>query len=346
MLSKRYKNDGKAIFPLNELQLATKKQIEEKIERGIYQFESVPCCICKGNDFELLSQKDRDGLYMPVVICKHCGLIQTNPRMNQDSYNQFYRYEYRKLYNEAQMSTDELFSFQYKRGQAIYQYLQSHCKFLEPLSCLSVLEVGCSVGGILKYFKEKGCHVKGVDLDEEYVSFGNKHYQLDLALGSLNDVHLEFEPDIIIYAHVLEHILAPKEELSCVKGKIADNGILYIEVPSVQSLLKNNTDFLQLLQNAHVYYFTPATLQNLLVTNGFQMLASDEVIRSIWKKSSKSSEQATHWENDYKAMTGYLKRCEKLRGLMSALVKLLKLTRLYSFVAAIYQRLKSRGKPL
>jgi len=123
MLSKRYRNDGKAIYPLNELQLAIKKQVQEKIARGIYQFESVPCVICKGNDFELLAEKDRYGLYMPVVICQQCGLIQTNPRMNQDSYNQFYRYEYRRLYNGVEVPTEHFFALEYRRGKAIYDYL-------------------------------------------------------------------------------------------------------------------------------------------------------------------------------------------------------------------------------
>ena len=89
MLSKRYEDDGRPTYTLNELQLVTKRQIGEKIKQGIYRFESVPCCICQRSDFELLSRKDRYGLYMPVVICRYCGLIQTNPRMNQDSYSQF-----------------------------------------------------------------------------------------------------------------------------------------------------------------------------------------------------------------------------------------------------------------
>ncbi len=56
----------------------------------MYSFEGVSCCICEEKNFELLSKKDRYGLYTPVVICKECGLIQVNPRMTQESYNQFY----------------------------------------------------------------------------------------------------------------------------------------------------------------------------------------------------------------------------------------------------------------
>jgi len=81
MLSKRFKYNGKSVLKLNEKQIRIKDQIEKKIEKGIYSFEEVPCCVCGGKNFEILSEKDRYGLYVPVVICKDCGLIQTNPRM-------------------------------------------------------------------------------------------------------------------------------------------------------------------------------------------------------------------------------------------------------------------------
>ncbi len=88
------------------------------MEEGIYSFEDVPCCVCGGRDFEPLSEKDRYGLYMPVVICRDCGLIQTNPRMTQESYNQFYELEYRKLYvgKGAQADIDDFFKSEHKRG--------------------------------------------------------------------------------------------------------------------------------------------------------------------------------------------------------------------------------------
>lgn len=61
MLFDRFKNDGKPVLDLNELQKDTKKQIGEKVAEGIYSFEEVPCCVCGGKHFELLSQKDWDG---------------------------------------------------------------------------------------------------------------------------------------------------------------------------------------------------------------------------------------------------------------------------------------------
>lgn len=105
MLSKRFQNDEKAHLSLNELQQGMKSQIEEKIAKGIYSFEKVPCCICGGSNFELFSEKDRYGLYHPVVICRDCGLIQTNPRM-RSSFKQV-----RYILWEIQSKGDFLISF-------------------------------------------------------------------------------------------------------------------------------------------------------------------------------------------------------------------------------------------
>ena len=105
MLAPRYMYDGLPLVDLNSLQQSMKAQIEKKVADNIYAFEAVPCCICGGSSFEKLSEKDRYGLYLPVCVCRDCGLIQTNPRMTQASYNEFYNYEYRRLYGgEAQPS--------------------------------------------------------------------------------------------------------------------------------------------------------------------------------------------------------------------------------------------------
>lgn len=56
MLRKRYEYNSKSILKLNNLQMEMKRQINLKIPRGIYQFESVPCCICNNKKLIPLSK--------------------------------------------------------------------------------------------------------------------------------------------------------------------------------------------------------------------------------------------------------------------------------------------------
>lgn len=297
MLSERFQADGKSSIGLNELRLEIKNQIEAKVQQGIYTFEKIPCCICSGHDFEALSEKDLYGLYTPVVICVHCGLVQANPRMNQEAYEQFYETEYSKLHGGKDSPDDDDFSLEYNRGNEIYTYLGQILG--RPLRQARVLEVGCSSGGILQYFKEQGNQVCGCDLDPKAVEFGKEKHNLELQVGTVYDVILNWKPDIVIYSHTLEHILNPVEELIKVRSIMSESAILYIEVPGIKEIPQHHQfDFLRCLQAAHTYYFTLTTLKNLLYKAGFDFINGDEYIRSIFGVSTKTK-QNIKIENDY-----------------------------------------------
>jgi len=293
MLNSRYTYNRKPTIQLNPLQLKMKKQVEQKIESEIYTRETVPCAVCMGSHFEQLAAKDRYGLDLSVVICKDCGLIQTNPRMNQHSYNAFYDIEYRPLYSGKDQPTEEYFRFQYNRGQKIWSYLTD--SGVKLTADMFVLEVGCGAGGILLYFREKGCRVKGIDLGSSYIEYGKKQYNLDLHIGTI-DTHIENHgdhPDLIIYSHVLEHFLDPTKEMRKAHEILNNTGTLYINVPGVKNLKEGNMDFFQRLVLAHTYYFTLRTLVNLAENSGFIKLSGDEVVRATFKKSTINNQQST-----------------------------------------------------
>jgi len=177
---------------------------------------------------------------------------------------------------------------------------------------VSVLEVGCSAGSVIKPFKDMGCKVKGIDLRESFLSFGKKKYGLDLEVGTLNSVVLNEKPHIIIYSHVLEHILDIKNELSKVRQLLRDDGVLYIEVPGVRNIRSAyNGDFLSSLQLAHINYFTLTTLTNLLNNNGFELFEGNEVIESLFVRQKNKSTYIT--TNEYPEILIFLKKTELLR---------------------------------
>ena len=198
------------------------------------------------------------------------------------------------------------------KGRSIYNYLNSN-QLIKDANKLSVLEVGCGAGGILKYFKDIGCSVKGVDLGGEYIQYGIDEHRLNLSIGTINDV--DFSPDIIIYSHILEHVLNLREELKKIHMLLLDTGILYIEAPGVKNLTNSyKMDFLRYLQNAHTYHFTGESLNNLLSTNGFNMITGNEVIQSVYRKKSEN-DITRRIVNDYNPALKYLKKLEIARRL-------------------------------
>lgn len=316
MFNKRYKYDGNSVLKLNELQKSMKLQIDKKVKDKTYRFESVPCCVCGTMNFQTISDKDRYGLYMPVVICTDCGLIQTNPRMDQQAYNTFYNQEYRKLYTGNKSPNSDFFNNQYRTGRQIFNFLNSNGVLSKPLGEITVLEIGCGAGGILQYFREKGCTVNGVDLGEEYIEFGRSQYDLDIDIGNITDISTENSVDLIIYSHVLEHVLTPVTEIQHIHRVLSDDGIVYIELPGVKNLRNNyDLDFLKYLQNAHAYHFSLTTLNNLLKINGFELIVGNEIIYSIFKKST-GTDYTLKTTSDYEVVLKYLKILEILRKVL------------------------------
>ena len=316
MIADRYNNDTKPHLDLTEIQLKTKKKIEEKIKDGHYQFEENPCAICEQNNFLQLSEKDRYGLYCSNVICKDCGLIQLNPRMTQKSYDEFYNKEYRDLYMNYGLSKEAYFKTRYQSGQEIFNLLSKNYKKLSNPKDVFVLDIGCGIGGILKYFSDQGCTVKGIDLGSEFVNYGKEKHDLDLSVAKLENLTFDKKPDIIIYSHVFEHLLDLNSELELIKRVLNKNGILYLEVPGLKNPQSFNVkckgDFLRYVQNAHTYSFTQQTLKNLLVNSGFQLLYGDEMVRSIFKLNEQSNEKIV---NEFEPTLSYLKRAELFQKL-------------------------------
>lgn len=299
MIHKRYKNDGIPIIPLNKTQFKTLKEIKQKLKEGIYEFEKVPCCICGSKNFKLLSEKDRYGLYNPVVICRNCGLIQINPRMNQQAYNNYYQYHYRKLIRGLKKPSERHFQREYQRGLKIYNYLDKN-NIVNKLTRNSLIfEVGCGSGGVLGAFRDKGYDVKGCDLDKNFVKFGREKKNLDLLFSPLAEVSFQRKIDLIIYSHVLEHILFPVKELKLVKKALNESGYIYIEVPGLSKIQNSyGSNFLRFIQLNHIYYFTPSTLNNLLGIAGFKIISGDHEIRSVYKCIK-------NYSNEYKLLNNY-----------------------------------------
>jgi len=203
----KYQNDGISIIPLNAIQKIAKENMLKKIKKGIYTQEYIICPICESNNFDVLSEKDRYGLPLSVSLCTYCGLLMTNPRMNQGSYDLFYKEDQKKLYVGEDIPTEKYFEKLYKRGESIFSYVNQYTNNFQR-----ILEIGCSSGGVLKYFKDQGKDVRGCDLNETYIEYGKKSMGLDLYATSLeNLVFEEWVPDLVIYSHTLEHILNPIE---------------------------------------------------------------------------------------------------------------------------------------
>lgn len=317
MLGQRYLYDAKSVLDLRPRQIESVARFETELREGIgnYKYESYTCeCGATDNDFDILAEKDRYGLKSRTVICRKCGLVMTNPRMTQESYDYFYDKEYGRLYRNHDQMDDEYFQKRVLHGETIYNYIleTSNIEFHD------VLEIGCAAGGILQYFKQQGCEVTGVDLGSEYIEFGQKkgldlrqcHSKELLGNGKQNSY------DLIILNHVLEHFLTFETEFDVISQLLSANGILYIEVPGIKNLVNSyRNDFLRYLQNAHVYNFTLGTLEQVMNKYGFSLVAGNEIIRSLWRYTGDRKEIS---KNYFTELMSFLYQLEYHRELQES----------------------------
>lgn len=285
LLSNRFKNDKKPGIFLNAVQENALYHYRKNLEDNKYSFEKYDCeCGCSYEELVEIAEKDRYGIALSTKVCPKCGIVMTNPRMNQSSYNLFYDSIYRNLYVGRETANMDYFYTQRERGKEIIKIISDKI----DKKNLKVLEIGCSAGGILSIFQEAGMTCTGIDLGKEYVDFGRKQ-GLNLINGTADDLKLlGVKFDLIILNHVLEHFLEIRHEFDTIRGLLADTGYLYISVPGIESIeTVYGGDILRYIQNAHVRHFTKDTLNQLLKWNGFISIYSDDEVKGLYKKDKK-----------------------------------------------------------
>lgn len=310
MLGKRYEMDGRPELRLKAIQEDARREFFEDMQKedSPYSFETYSCeCGATEDCFDVLAEKDRYGLPVRTVVCRECGLVMTNPRMTQESYDYFYCHVFGKLYrgDEGAEAIEARYRARYGSGKQICEFIEKYCD--TPIR--NVLEIGCAAGGNLTYFYEKGYEVTGIDLDDEYLDYGRSQ-GLDLRQGHSSKLVEEGKKyDLIILCHVFEHFLDIENELAVVRDLLAENGVLYIEVPGIKFVEKGSyrSNFLAYLQNAHVRGFSLGTLQNTMKKHGFDLCVGDEFIRSLFRYTG---EHASLIDNYYEDVLQSVMRAE------------------------------------
>jgi SAM-dependent methyltransferase len=268
-------------------------------------FEQVTC-LCNSDDQELIANYDRYGLYSPTVICKKCGLIDSNPRLSNQSFEKFYSTDlYRKIYNNG----DYIQEFRYKLENCNENEV---FKYLKPIifnkKYKSVLEIGCAAGHNLLGFKNLGLSVKGYDFGVDLVDLGRRDYGLNLENGTVIDaVNSEKKFDVVILNHVMEHFTDIKKNLSLIKQVLNKDGCIYIGIPNIDNYASSQ------IQNAHTYYFSPRTFLYYMNKYGYSVSSIDEAekihMQAILKVESQ--EEGVYLTNEYNIMIKKIRKVKR-----------------------------------
>jgi 2-polyprenyl-3-methyl-5-hydroxy-6-metoxy-1,4-benzoquinol methylase len=147
-----------------------------------------------------------------------------------------------------------------------------------------LLDIGAAEGGLIKAAAGRGWQVEGTEIASSMVEFVGRELGFTMHLGELEALDLQgAHYDAVVMNHVLEHVREPVRALRIVKGLLAPDGVLRVEVPNVASLsarIKDAQSRLHLRRRPwghystghHYWFFTPRTLRRTLEAAGLRVI--------------------------------------------------------------------------
>lgn len=202
---------------------------------------------------ELLARQDGRGT-QSMTQCRHCGFA----------------------FNRAFDPQNVIYGNGYHAERGSSTYFKQHLKHVAeqinaavPLKGKRILEVACGTGEFLQTIAEYGPQsCVGVDPSADEM-------RGDIAIRCMlfDEAYLQryAEPiDILISRHLIEHIENPLEMLRLFGRALPEAGILYLETPRLDWILKNHVfyDF----SYEHCSYYTDAFMGRLLSAAGFSVV--------------------------------------------------------------------------
>ncbi len=293
IFSSRFRDDGKTVLPLRDVQLKEIERYQEKVKTNYYNKVYIEICPLCGDDVGLLiSEKDRYGISLKTVVCRKCGLLRTYDQLDEQSTKRFYEEQYRMMYEEDRIDGVD-YQFVEERFVDTTRNIDA-AKYLVRLLNLdpakhTIVEIGAGGGWNLLPYKELGFRCVGCDFDDAYLELGRKK-GLELIYGSTEEMYLYLggKVNFILLSHVLEHTSDPVKFLSKVAGLLEIGGYLRIMQPGLRVIRWGYAegDLLHTLQGAHNYLFDLYTLKLAAGVCGLRMIWGDETLTCIFQNDN------------------------------------------------------------
>ncbi len=145
-----------------------------------------------------------------------------------------------------------------------------------------VLDLGCASGDLARALAERGCRVRGVEIDPAAAEEARPDL-VQLVVGDLTEIDLEAEfgresVDVIVLGDVLEHLADPVDVVRRALPVLRPDGEVIISVPNVAhgslrlALLQGRWRYTPtgLLDSTHLRFFTRESFQRLLSEVGLE----------------------------------------------------------------------------
>lgn len=219
----------------------------------------IKCIFCEENTQHI--QLDQYANYT-LIQCTKCKIIRKEIKnLNEKKIQYLQDIVYDNL--DVRTQTKFTMNLAVERLQKVKKYLSKG----------NLLEIGCATGEFIQVATDSGYHTIGVDSSKLYSEFA-KRKGLNVFCANLEEMEFKDPFDMIVMFHLIEHIHNPKQFLKKIHALISKSGLLYIITPNTNGLMDKPFGFRHPLyiQPDHLFFFSKATLSNLLVSGGFKIV--------------------------------------------------------------------------
>ena len=226
------------------------------------------CILCKNEKFQLISKKTRDSKKHKIIRCLKCNHIQLFPIPTLIDEKKFYDE------NLQDKSINDIGSIKRARRKMMYDNIRRYQFIQKIISKKSrVLENGSGHGFFLEIMKTNGFDIIGYDISKEKRKYSKKITDVPVYDININEkIPADNKFDIVVLFHTLEHITEPITLLKNIKKLLKPKGKILIEVPNSDDFhLKLNKFYKEFYwERAHIHYFNPKILKNVIQKSSFK----------------------------------------------------------------------------
>ena len=250
------------------------------------------CKLCGDARFKVIFSREFE-----VLLCRNCGLVflEDRGRDHREYYSEEYDYRLGDNNHPENVKLDE----------GVFKWVIRHLPRTENLT---LVEIGCGAGFLLKRFKDYGIDVFGVEPSRSAVEFARQASGIEeIECCMLEDLEeVERAHDAVILVQTFEHFADPLNSLSKIRGLLKEDGLLFIEVPN---FFAPNGFYLFKIGGIdypspnHLFVYSRRTLSAFLKQAGFSVHRTSYTVQNIRMIATvDGDDESVRYENYHKVM--------------------------------------------
>jgi 2-polyprenyl-3-methyl-5-hydroxy-6-metoxy-1,4-benzoquinol methylase len=225
------------------------------------------CELCRRDALEAAYTPERSTRGLTVHLCKHCGLVQSLPRIDRAV--------------RAPMAVSggaDWGNVRYGKGFRTKAALTALRQYADLTSELSILDVGSNRGSFASALLDKAplATIVAVEPDERVAGSCANLARTTLVNARIEDTALESGRfDIVHSCHTIEHLAEPARTLADHWRVLKPGGLLILDAPNI-AILDVDDIVEEWFIDKHLTHFSARTLMRMVVAAGFDIVAPPE----------------------------------------------------------------------